>query len=119
MDQRFSAGGINNGPGVTGTIADSLPFFSKGNSPEPPPAGGSPQSAGGSMPHITLIGFFGLLALIWLVQRVNAHLRENSLPANIVNFFVVGLMASASILTAKVVLNKWPIPNVTPAINAV
>ncbi len=117
---RFSGGGIDYGPGVIGNMADTLPMYPTVSTTEAPAAGGAPASVtGGTMPHVTVLGWIGLLAALWLAQRGSSYLKANTISLNVANFFIIGLTASVGILMAKVLANKFPIPNVVEAVNAV
>lgn len=117
--QRMSGGGIDLGPGVGGSIADTLVFSPTVQDPEPAAQVGATSSAtGGQAPHLTIIGMIGLLVVIWLFQKAG-HLSGNVIYLNVINTFIIGLTAIFSILVAKWAFNRVPIPNVTEAINAV
>lgn len=116
--QRFSEGGIDLTPGVSGSIADTLVMSPSRQNPPPAAQVGSTASPlGGTAPHITVIGMIGLLVVIWLVQKAG-HLSGNVIYLNVINFLIIGLTAGVGILMAKWLFNRVPIPNVTEAINS-
>jgi hypothetical protein len=120
LTPRFSAGGIDPSPGLNATMADTLVYAPLKQAPEPAAqVGGSSSAVGGNAPHFTVIGFLLLLVAMWLIQRVSPALREaGTIVLNIWNFFAIGVTAIASILIAKWVFNRVPIPNLTEAVNA-
>lgn len=117
--QRFSTGGVDLSPGVSGNQADTLLFMPAKQAPEPPAAVGATSSPlGGTAPHFTVVGMIGVLVAIWLIQKAG-HLSGNIIYLNIINFFIIGLTAGVGILMAKWLFNAVPIPNVTEAVNAI
>lgn len=118
MAQRYAVGGVDLSPGVSGSIGDTLVFAPSKQAPEPPGAvGGTSSAVGGTMPHLTVIGMLGLLVAIWLAQKAG-HLSGNVIYLNLVNFLIIGLTASVGILMVKWIFNRFPVPSVTEAVNA-
>jgi hypothetical protein len=117
--QRFSEGGIDLTPGVSGSIADTLVMSPSRQAPPPPAQVGAASSPlGGTAPHLTVIGMIGVLVIIWIAQKAG-HLSGNVIYLNVINFLIIGLTAGVGILMAKWAVNRVPIPNVTEAVNSI
>ena len=112
---RMSTGGAYLGPGVGGTASATLPGRASRAAPE---AAGAPQG-NGTMPHITVLGVGGILAAIWVVQKVQPSITEHVPLVNL--GFVVASSSSAilTILLLKLLFNKFPVTNVTNTVNAI
>ena len=116
--QRMSGGGIDLGPGVGGSIADTLVFAPSVQDPEPAAQVGTSSSPiGAQAPHLTIIGMIGLLVIIWLLQKAG-HLSGNVIYLNVINFLIIGVTAGVGILMAKWLFSRVPIPNVSEAVLA-
>lgn len=84
----------------------------------PPAAEDDPAMFGGS-PQIVLIGFAGILVLLWFVRKQSSHLQSEAFGINLFNLLTITITAIVGIVLFKVLFNRVPVPGVTSLVNAV
>ena len=130
----FSRGGMDvNGYGIGATVSSIRPPYGPTGAGV---TGGEPltrrermqsASGAGSAPHsevpgnpvVVLGGIIGLAFLLWLARKNSSYLQQNTLGLNTFNVISIWIVATVGILLGKIVFNKFPIPGVTPVVNAV
>lgn len=118
MFDRVTQGGISTSRlGVANMQGLTLPYDQADD--HTPPAAAENEAMFGGNPSVVLIGFAGLLALLWFVRRHSSHLQQEAFGINVFNLLVITLTAIVGIVTFKLVFNRVPVPGVTALVNAV
>lgn len=131
----FSRGGMDvNGYGVGPTVASIRPPYGPTGAGV---SGGEPltrrermQSSSGAgsapaahdvpgNPVVVVGGIIGLAFLLWIARRNSSYLQQNTFGLNTFNVISIWIVATVGILLGKIVFNKFPVPGVTPVVNAV
>jgi hypothetical protein len=115
---RLSSGGATLSPGVGGTMMASLP--------SPPMSGQAPISAdqgsrghaGGTSPHIVPLAVLGGVVALWFAQQHSSWLEEHSIGINFANVAIITLNSALGIWFLKILFNRFPVANLTEAVNA-
>lgn len=70
-------------------------------------------------PVVVLMGLVGLAFVLWLARKNSSYLQQNVIGFNTFNVISIFVIATVGILLGKIVFNKFPVPGVTPVVNAV
>lgn len=122
MFDRVTQGGISPGRyGAANMMGLTLPPGPQEDAAEhaAPSADGADDDLVGGHPGVALVGFIGLLGLLWLVRKNSSYLQQNTFGINAFTVLTTTVIAVIGIVFLKFAFTKFPVPGVTPFLHAV